>query len=249
MSVFLLSDKIEFPPPALATRDGLLAVGGDLSTERLVLAYKMGIFPWYADREPVLWWSPDPRLVLFPDELKVARRLERTIGQGRFHVTVDRDFSGVIEACAAIPRKGSQGTWIVAEMVDAYCALHEAGYAHSVEAWYRGELAGGLYGVSLGRAFFGESMFTRVANASKVAFVKFVRYLAAKGFQMIDCQMKTQHLVRFGAREISRARFLKKLAEALRTPVAPGKWRFYSSFEKMPQRHEDTKKGRSKGKY
>jgi leucyl/phenylalanyl-tRNA--protein transferase len=208
MPVFLLSDKISFPPPYLASKEGLLAVGGDLSQKRLLLAYHTGIFPWFSDDEPILWWSPDPRLVLYPEEI------------------MDSAFVKVINQCAKIRLQNNQGTWIVKEMIDAYCKLHESGFAHSVEAWYQGELAGGLYGVSLGKCFFGESMFTRVNNASNVALVKLVEYLNALSFDMIDCQLTTEHLLRFGAKEIPRVSFLKQLKESLKAPTKKGKWYF-----------------------
>jgi len=224
MPVFRLSDQIIFPEPELSREDGLLAVGGDLSLERLILAYRMGIFPWYSHGEPVLWWSPDPRLVLYPDALHVSRSLMKTIKQGRFIVTLDRDFPQVIAACAGAPRDNQPGTWITAEMMDAYCRLHEAGFAHSVEVWHRNELAGGLYGVSLGKCFFGESMFARRNNASKVGLVTLVHLLQKWSFHLIDCQVTTRHLVRLGAREISRKQFMAELRRALKSPTRKGKW-------------------------
>jgi leucyl/phenylalanyl-tRNA--protein transferase len=224
MPVFRLSDQIVFPEPELSREDGLLAVGGDLSLERLILAYRMGIFPWYSNGEPVLWWSPDPRLVLYPDALHVSRSLIKTLKLGRFIVTLDRDFPQVIAACAGALRDNQPGTWITAEMMDAYCRLHEAGFAHSVEVWNRNELAGGLYGVSLGKCFFGESMFARQNNASKVGLVTLVHLLQKWSFHLIDCQVTTRHLVRLGAREISRKRFLAELMLALKSPTRKGKW-------------------------
>jgi len=226
MPVFLLSDKISFPPPYLASKEGLLAVGGDLSQKRLLLAYRTGIFPWFSDDEPILWWSPDPRLVLYPEEIRVSKTLKKIIKKKMFHVTMDSAFVQVINQCAKIRLQNNQGTWVVKEMIDAYCKLHESGFAHSVEAWYQGELAGGLYGVSLGRCFFGESMFTRVSNASNVVLVKLVEYLNALSFDMIDCQLTTEHLLRFGAREIPRVSFLKQLEESLKTSTNKGKWCF-----------------------
>nr|MBC8457524.1 leucyl/phenylalanyl-tRNA--protein transferase [Deltaproteobacteria bacterium] len=163
MPVFLLTDKIAFPPPHLASSEGLLAVGGDISQERLLLAYRMGIFPWFSDDEPILWWSPDPRLVLYPREIKISKTLKKIMKKGLFKVTMDSAFVQVINQCAQIRLQNNQGTWIVEDMIDAYCKLHESGFAHSVETWYQGELAGGLYGVSLGKCFFGESMFTRIS--------------------------------------------------------------------------------------
>jgi len=226
MPVFLLSDKISFPPPYLASKEGLLAVGGDLSQKRLLLAYHTGIFPWFSDDEPILWWSPDPRLVLYPEEIRVSKSLKKIIKKNMFHVTMDSAFVKVINQCAKIRLQNNQGTWIIKEMIDAYCNLHESGFAHSVEAWYQGELAGGLYGVSLGKCFFGESMFTRVNNASNVALVKLVEYLNALSFDMIDCQLTTEHLLRFGAKEIPRISFLKQLKESLKAPTKKGKWCF-----------------------
>lgn len=224
MSVFLLSDKIEFPSPRLASKDGLLAVGGDLSQKRLLLSYRMGIFPWYSDFEPILWWSPDPRLVLYPHEIRISKTLKKILKKNIFKVTMDLAFNTVINNCAQVRLQKNEGTWIVKEMIDAYGKLHESGFAHSVEVWYRGELAGGLYGVSLGKCFFGESMFTRISNASNVALVKLVEYLNELSFDMIDCQMTTRHLTRFGAKEIPRARFLEELEKSLKAPTKKGKW-------------------------
>lgn len=224
MPVFLLSDKIAFPPAHLATGEGLLAVGGDLCLERLLLAYRQGIFPWYSQGDPILWWSPDPRLVLLPKELHVPRRLNRTISQGRFRVTMDEAFREVITSCARTRIRGGEGTWIMPEMIEAYCALHRAGYAHSVEVWLDRRLAGGLYGVSLGRVFFGESMFSIVSNASKVAFVTLTRQLQQVPFDFIDCQIKTNHLLQFGAREISRKNFLKSLEKSILKKTLRGRW-------------------------
>src|SRR5512145_788923 len=216
MPVYRLTKKLIFPPPELAEDDGLLAVGGDLSVERLVLAYSMGIFPWYSDGNPILWWSPDPRLVLIPAELTVSKTLKQTIRKSVFRVTTDQAFETVIRGCATIKRKGEQGTWITEEMVEAYIRLHKAGWAHSVESWDGEELAGGLYGVMMGRAFFGESMFAKKTDASKVAFAVYAAELAQKGFELIDCQVATEHLKRFGAKEIPRAEFMKRLAKALK---------------------------------
>ncbi len=215
MAVFRLSDDLVFPNPMVADSGGLLAVGGDLSPERLILAYENGIFPWYSDDTPVLWWSPDPRLVLFPDELRVSHSLRRIIKKKVFTVTVDHAFREVVEACAQVRSSTGEGTWITREMVDAYVRLHELGFAHSIESWQAGGLAGGLYGVSLGLAFFGESMFMRKTDASKVALVSLVEILLDLGFHFIDCQTTTQHLMRFGAREIPREDFLDRLARAL----------------------------------
>lgn len=224
MPVFALTDRLMFPPPHLAGNAGLLAVGGDLSLQRLLLAYRRGIFPWYADGEPILWWSPDPRLVLYPEKLHLSASLKKSIRRRRFALTVDRDFTSVIAACAGVRRKGAQGTWIVAEMIDAYRRLHEAGYAHSVEAWCDGRLAGGLYGVSIGRCFFGESMFSRTSDASKVALTGLVQFLAGLRFELIDCQVPTAHLARLGACEIPRKRFMRQLQHALQARTLRGEW-------------------------
>lgn len=226
MPVYLLSDALIFPSPQLARKEGLLAVGGDLSQDRLLLAYKMGIFPWYSEDEPIMWWSPDPRLVLYPSEFRISRSLKKTVKKQRFELTVDEAFQRVINACARSRTQADEGTWIVAEMIDAYYRLHESGLAHSIEAWQNGKLAGGLYGVSLGKCFFGESMFTRVTDASKVALVALVEHLQALEFDLIDCQISTPHLLSFGAREIPRARFLRELAHALKSPTLKGKWSF-----------------------
>ncbi len=231
MPVFLLTDELIFPSPELATEDGLLAVGGDLSFGRILLAYRNGIFPWYTENEPILWWSPNPRLVLYPHELIVSRSLARTIRKNRFHVTMDTAFPRVIRQCAAIRSQQREGTWLVAEMIDAYIKLHEYGYAHSVETWEQGKLVGGLYGISLGGCFFGESKFSIVSNASKVAFVFLVEWLKQQDFVMIDCQVTTAHLMAFGAREISRKTFRAQLHEALRIPTIRGRWRLGSEIE------------------
>ena len=223
MPVFRLDERLIFPPPELA-EDGLLAVGGDLSPDRLLLAYAMGIFPWYEEGQPILWHSPDPRLVLLDGELHVPRSLERTLRRGTFRVTFDTAFGRVVDACAQTPRVGQRGTWITGEMRLAYKRLHRAGYAHSAEAWRGDRLAGGLYGVSLGGAFFGESMFAREPDASKVAFVTLARQLRTWGIDLIDCQVATAHLERFGAREWPRDRFLATHGAALERPTRKGGW-------------------------
>ena len=215
MPVFRLTEDLAFPPSELAEDDGLLAVGGDLSVDRLILGYSMGIFPRYSDGYHILWWSPDPRLILIPQELKVSRSLRQTIKKDIYTITMDKAFEQVISNCADIRRGEDDGTWITSEMKDAYIQLHNAGYAHSVEAWNADELAGGLYGVILGRAFFGESMFAKKNDASKVAFVKFAEFLIKRGFELIDCQVTTRHLMNFGAREVPRAEFLEMLTKAL----------------------------------
>jgi len=224
MPVYRLPDEIIFPPPQVADKTGLLAVGGDLCEDRLLLAYSLGIFPWYSEGEPILWWSPDPRLILYPDEIRISKSLEKIIKKQVFDVTFDTAFGQVINLCSSAGRRENEGTWILPEMIEAYCTLHESGYAHSVEAWRDGTLAGGLYGVSLGGSFFGESMFTLESNASKVAFACLVEYLAENSFDLIDCQVSTGHLKRFGAREIPRSLFLKQLKKSLALPALKGKW-------------------------
>lgn len=215
MPVFTLSKRLAFPPPHLAIKEGLLAVGGDLSPERLLLAYRNGIFPWYSEGEPILWWSPDPRLVLYPEELRISKSLSKLLKRKIFQITFDAAFEAVIQACAEAKRSYGEGTWITAEMKAAYCEIHRQGVAHSVEAWQGEKLVGGLYGISIGRAFFGESMFSRVSNASKVAFVILVENLKRLNFKLIDCQVRTDHLIRFGAREVPRKLFLEQLEKAL----------------------------------
>ena len=223
MPVFRLIDDPVFPSPELASREGILAIGGDLSPQRLLLAYRMGIFPWYNDNEPILWWSPDPRFVLLPDELKVSRSMRQLLRKNLFRVTYDRQFREVMEGCRK-PRINENGTWIHEEMIAAYSELHARGFAHSVEVWQDQELVGGLYGVSLGKCFFGESMFTKVSNASKVALITLTRKLQALGFVLIDCQVYTHHLESLGAQMVPRTKFLKLLAEAVGRETLRGNW-------------------------
>lgn len=225
MPVFLLSEKISFPPPHFARKDGLLAIGGDLSQERLLSAYRSGIFPWYSPGEPILWWSPDPRLVLYPEKLRVSKSLKKKIRKDVFTITADTAFGRVIELCARTRLDSGQLTWIVPDMIEAYRGLHRSGYAHSVEVWHEGKLAGGLYGLALGKCFSGESMFTRVTDASKAAFVYLATFLETIGFDFIDCQVATEHLVTFGAGEIPRKVYLKQLRKALEVPDPIGKWK------------------------
>jgi leucyl/phenylalanyl-tRNA--protein transferase len=225
MPVFKLDERLEFPPADLAD-DGLLAVGGDLSPERLVLAYSRGIFPWYEDGLPILWHSPDPRMVLEAQRLRIPASLRKTMRKQPYRLTLDTAFPDVIDACATAPRPGQDGTWITAEMREAYIRLHRLGLAHSAEAWRGNELAGGLYGVSLGAVFFGESMFARAPDASKIAFVTLVSDLRRRDIDLIDCQVYTDHLARFGAVEWPRKRYLRALAQALRRPTYRGRWRF-----------------------
>jgi leucyl/phenylalanyl-tRNA--protein transferase len=214
-----------FPPvsKALASPNGLLCAGADLSPQRLVDAYSKGIFPWFSDGDPILWWSPHPRMVLFPDELKVSRSLGKTVARGVFETRYDTAFREVMRECAA-PRDGQSGTWIVPGMVEAYARLHELGFAHSVESWRHGVLAGGLYGILLGRVFFGESMFSRETDASKVALVKLVERARELGVRVIDCQQATRHLASLGAREIARHDFARLLAESIQYPPSGSRW-------------------------
>ena len=214
-----------FPDVEYAGPEGLLAVGGDLNSERLLAAYRQGIFPWYSDDQPILWWSPDPRAVLLPDNLKISRSLRKTIRKNIFRVTLDQDFAGVVRACAS-PRRGDSGTgtWITPEMMDAYTKLYQLGYAHSVEVWHDNKLVGGLYGVSLGKAFFGESMFNRMTDASKVGFSFLVRQLEKWGYDFIDCQVESEHLASLGAQPIPRKQFVEMLDDALRHEDRPAHW-------------------------
>jgi leucyl/phenylalanyl-tRNA--protein transferase len=224
MPVYRLDERLLFPPPERGPRRGPIAVGGDLRPERLLLAYSMGIFPWQG--EPLHWHSPDPRMVLLADELRVSRSLSRRLRRGDLRLTLDTAFEEVMVACATVPRPDQDGTWITAGMVESYTELHARGVAHSAEAWLGDRLVGGLYGLSLGAAFFGESMFAREADASKVAFVALVRQLAAWGIPLVDCQVYTEHLARFGAREWPRRDFLAALHAALDRPTRLGPWTF-----------------------
>jgi len=220
-----LERETPFPPvrSALKEPNGLLAAGGDLSPERLLDAYRRGIFPWYSEGDPILWWSPDPRMVLFPRELKISRSLGKTLRNRLYEARFDSAFEEVIKSCAA-PRKGEAGTWISEAMIQAYLELHRLGHAHSVETWIDGDLAGGLYGVAVGRVFFGESMFSRVRDASKIALAALVAHLDSTGFGLIDCQMHTRHLETLGAREIPRARFSRLLEDLVHYSRVPGTW-------------------------
>lgn len=215
--VLALDSHTSFPPleHALTEPNGLLAIGDKLSPERLVSAYQQGIFPWYSAGEPVLWWSPNPRMVLFPEELRVSKSLQKRLNKKDYDVRYDTAFREVISACSKTPRTDQNGTWIVDDIIEAYCDLHQRGYAHSVETWIDNQLVGGLYGVAIGKMFYGESMFHHVTDASKIAFVHLVQHLKQQGVGMIDCQMKTSHLATFGAREISRENFLNKLTELI----------------------------------
>jgi leucyl/phenylalanyl-tRNA--protein transferase len=225
MPVFRLDERLIFPPPELADENGVIAVGGDLSPKRLLLAYSAGIFPWYGEDLPIIWHSPDPRLVLTPGAVHVPRSLRKAMRKKTYEIRLDTAFAQVIDRCAETSRPDQDGTWITGDMKAAYVHLHELGFAHSAEAWRDGELVGGLYGVSLGGAFFGESMFARADNASKIAFVTLIEHIAAWDITLIDCQVYTEHLSRFGAEEWPRQRFLTALSRALQTPTRRGKWR------------------------
>jgi leucyl/phenylalanyl-tRNA--protein transferase len=229
-----LEPDTPFPPLESAMRhpNGLLAAGADLSPARLLQAYRLGIFPWYSPDQPPLWWSPDPRMVLFPEELKVSRSLAKRIRKKDYEIRSDTAFRAVMLACASTPRPDQDGTWIVPEILEGYCSLHQLGYAHSIETWVGGQLMGGLYGVAIGRMFYGESMFHHVTDASKLAFVHLVRHLQKRGYGMIDCQMHTAHLASFGAREIPRNEFAARLVEWVNlSSEPPGKWRIHDPAE------------------
>jgi leucyl/phenylalanyl-tRNA---protein transferase len=216
MPLFALDKQVTFPPVHLAEPDGLLAVGGDLSTERLLLAYRSGIFPWY-EGEHILWWCPDPRFVMYPDELKVSKSMKVLLKRQAFDFSIDQAFTQVINNCKMISRKDQDGTWITDDVKKAYTRLHELGYAHSAEVWQNGLLVGGLYGVRLGKVFFGESMFSQASNASKYAFISYVQQLRLEGVQLIDCQVYTEHLETLGARMIARNVFMHELKRGLET--------------------------------
>ncbi len=210
MAIFIIDNELNFPPVNLAEKDGLLAIGGDLSVERLLSAYRDGIFPWY-EGEYILWWCPDPRFVLFPNELKIGKSIKPLLNRGEFDYTTNTAFKEVINHCKKTKRTGQNGTWITKEVEYAYCRMHESGYAQSAEVWKNGELVGGLYGVKLGKVFFGESMFSKVSNASRFAFIRYVEQLKEEGVLLIDCQIYTEYLESFGARMISRAEFTQLL--------------------------------------
>ncbi len=215
---------LAFPNPYYAEEEGLLAYGGDLSSQRLLLAYKNGIFPWFGKGDPILWWSPNPRLILYPDKFNLRKSFRRVLRSGKFSVTFDKYFSEVIHHCATVTREGQEATWIVPEMVEAYTRLHHEGFAHSVEVYQEGKLVGGLYGVALGKAFFGESMFSLVPDASKVAFKALSDVLGSRGYDFIDCQMKTDHMIGLGAEVVEREIFLDTLEIATEKSSDIGKW-------------------------
>ncbi|HOW30905.1 MAG TPA: leucyl/phenylalanyl-tRNA--protein transferase [Bacteroidales bacterium] len=224
MAFRLFQKTLSFPDPEEADDSGLLAVGGDLSVERLKLAYSKGIFPWYEEGMPVLWWSPDPRMVLFPDKMIVSHSLRQTLKKDLFTITYDTCFEEVVEQCSSTPRAVQEGTWITGDMKNAYNKLHKAGYAHSAETWHNGQLVGGLYGVALGRAFFGESMFHRMTNASKVALYFLLQKLRSMSFEIIDAQVYTNHLESLGGELLPRTVFLELLQKALEKPSLTGRW-------------------------
>jgi leucyl/phenylalanyl-tRNA--protein transferase len=214
MPLFALDKQLVFPPVHLSEPDGLLAIGGDLSTERLLLAYRNGIFPWY-EGEHILWWCPDPRFVLFPAELKISKSMKVLLKREAFEFTINKAFADVINHCKTVTRKEQGGTWITEDVKKAYTVLHQLGYAHSAEVWKDGQLAGGLYGIRMGNVFFGESMFSKESNASKFAFIRYIEYLKTEGVQLIDCQVYTEHLENLGARMIHREKFISLLYESL----------------------------------
>jgi leucyl/phenylalanyl-tRNA---protein transferase len=221
-----LDAQTPFPPleDALAEPNGLLAAGGDLSPDRLIDAYRRGIYPWYSEGQPLLWWSPDPRMVLFVDEFRLSRSLAKRVRRGDFDVRIDSAFDAVVDACADAPRDGQYGTWITPDMIIAYRRLHVLGYAHSVEAWRGDELQGGLYGLALGSVFFGESMFTRASDASKVSLAALVALLQQRGVMLIDCQQETEHLASMGARPVPRRQFARSLGELINSNAPPAAW-------------------------
>ncbi len=224
MPLFKLNENLLFPDPQLAEENGLLAVGGDLTSSRLLLAYEHGIFPWFNPEDPILWWSPDPRFVLYPHELKVSKSMRSVIKKGVFEISFDSAFEEVITQCSVTKREGEHGSWITDEMRTAYTELHKLGMAHSVEAWQDGELVGGLYGVALGSIFFGESMFHHVSNASKAAFIHLVGKLTEWGFDIIDCQLHTNHLHSLGGKEMPRSEYLSVLGQTLKNDSKIGSW-------------------------
>jgi leucyl/phenylalanyl-tRNA--protein transferase len=214
LAIFALEEELYFPPVDFAEPDGLLAIGGDLTPERLLLAYRHGVFPWY-EGEYILWWCPDPRFVLFPSELKISKSMKALLKKNAFDFTINKAFKEVIHHCKEIKRPGQKGTWITDEVEEAYFKMHQLGYAISAEAWKDGELAGGIYGIKLGKVFFGESMFNKISNASKYAFIKLVENLKLQGVELIDCQVYTEHLESLGARMINRKKFIQKLNEMI----------------------------------
>lgn len=231
MTVYMLSDALSFPSPENADEEGLLAVGGDLTPERIVLAYSMGIFPWYSEGDPVMWWSPDPRMVIRPEEFRPSRSLRKVYGKSTYRLSMDTDFEAVVRQCARVPRRGQDGTWITEDMINAYLALHESGIGHSVECWDGDKLVGGLYGLSLGDCFFGESMFSKQSDVSKLAFWALMQYGEMIGIKFVDCQLYNDHLASLGAYPIPRAEFLQRLYRDVQADTRLGPWT--ERFEKV----------------
>jgi leucyl/phenylalanyl-tRNA---protein transferase len=236
MPIYMLTDELRFPPPEGASPEGIVAIGGDFRAERLLLGYAQGIFPWPSEGLPLLWFSPDPRFALEPSQAHIPRSLRKRMRKGEFEVRFDSAFTQTIRACAGKRRPGQRGTWITQDLIGGYERLHRLGYAHSIEAWVDGELQGGLYGVGLGRMFFGESMFAHVPDASKVAFAMLLGHLAAWGFRLVDCQVHTDHLERFGARAWPRTDFLRVLRRAVAEERAIGKWQVELSVDAVLDR-------------
>ena len=224
MRIFSLNESFDFPDPALASPEGLLAIGGDLKPQRLLKAYTLGIFPWYSEGEPILWWSPDPRFVLYPDQVKISKSMRPLLNGDKFRVSFDQAFTEVMQACSNANRIGQDGTWITSDMIEAYTTLHRLGYAHSVETWENDQLVGGLYGISIGAFFFGESMFTKKSNASKFALIHLADRLKKKKFVCIDCQQETDHLATLGAKPIKRSDFFRMLSHNVMAKTNKGSW-------------------------
>ena len=229
MPIFQLTDEVIFPPVHLTSKSGILAFGGDLSPGRLLEAYRQGIFPWYSEDDPIIWWSPDPRFVLYLDELRISRSMKKVLRQGIFRITYDHSFREVVSSCQK-PRRKQKGTWITDDMLDSYYALHLLGFAHSVEAWYGEKLVGGIYGVSLGRCFFGESMFSLMSNASKAALIHLVKRLKGLNFEFLDCQVHTSHMESLGACYIPRSDFIDLLNVGLQQNTLRGNWKYMPEF-------------------
>ena len=232
MPIFRLGDEVIFPPVDLTSGSGVLAIGGDLSPDRLIEAYRQGIFPWYSEGDPIIWWAPDPRFILFLEELMVSRSMMKVLRRGTFRITYDHKFREVVLSCQRLRRK-QKGTWITDDMLEAYCTLHELGIAHSAEAWHGGKLVGGIYGISLGRCFFGESMFSLMSNASKAALIDLVCKLKELKFEFLDCQVYTAHLESQGARFISRHEFIGLLKSGLQHETVQGNWDSMPEFSKV----------------
>ncbi|MCS6794670.1 MAG: leucyl/phenylalanyl-tRNA--protein transferase [Raineya sp.] len=224
MAYYFLRDELFFPPVHIASREGIVAVGGDLSVERLLLAYRSGIFPWFSEGEPIIWWSPEPRFVLYPNKIKISKSMKQLFKKKTFEVTLDKNFEKVISNCQKIKRKGQFGTWITPEMKNAYIELHKLGYAHSIEVWQEGKLVGGLYGVCLGSIFFGESMFSKVSNASKYGLITLCKILEKNHFYLVDCQVYTEHLESLGAEFIPRQQFIQIVSEKAQNDTFQGNW-------------------------